>query len=61
MKSIQNASSKNNEVIVAFLDLIQTGLDRGYTLQEFHDFIARENKPYCGMCESSYKCEKHDL
>lgn len=59
MKSIKHTSPKNNEVIVAFLDLIQTGLDRGYTLQEFHDFIARENKPYCGMCELEFPCDKH--
>lgn len=59
MKSLTNVSPKNNEIIVAFLDLIDTGIAHGYTLREFRNFIEREQRPACGMCESGYQCEKH--
>ena len=38
-------STQNKEIIVAFLDLIDTGIARGYTLQEFHDLIELELNP----------------
>ena len=57
MNSIKQVEQKNNVVLTAFIDLIDTGLSQGMTLQQFRDFIEREQRPYCGMCDA-YQNEK---
>ena len=59
MKSI---AQPNNEIIVAFFGLIKSGIDRGYTLQEFYDFITQEqlpttNKLECPSCGGDIRIE----